>query len=133
IYYIKNNPVIPVGADFSNYPISFFNFRTNKWEGIYFEALKEIEKLTGLKFQPANDQNTPVLDMIKNVENGKTLIIPELFQIKEYEGRFLWSDVPIVSDNFAFVSKADFRNIDINDIFHLHVGLRKETIYSGIY
>ncbi|WP_461251945.1 type 2 periplasmic-binding domain-containing protein, partial [Treponema sp. R8-4-B8] len=131
--YIKNNPVISIGADFSNYPISFFNFRTNKWEGIYFEALKEIEKLTGLKFQPANDQNTPVLDMIKNVENGKALIIPELFQIKEYEGRFLWSDVPIVSDNFAFVSRADFRNIDINDIFHLHVGLRGETIYSELF
>jgi len=133
LYYIKNNPVIQVGADFSNYPISFFNFHTGKWEGIYFEALGEIEKLTGFKFQIANDQNTPVLDMIDMVENGKAMIVPELFQIKEYEGRFLWSDVPIVSDNFAFVSRADFRNIDINDIFHLQVGLRKETIYSELF
>jgi len=131
--YIKEHPVISVGADFSNYPISFYDFHTNKWEGIYFEALDEISKLTGLKFETMNDQNTSVLDMIHNVENGKTLIIPELFQIKEYEGRFLWSEVPLLSDNFAFISRADFRNIDVNDVFHLRVGLRKETIYLELF
>ena len=87
--YIRNNPVIRIGADFSNYPISFFNTRTSEWQGIYFEALDEIAKLTGLTFQIGNDHNMPLLKVIDMVEKGDALIIPELFQIKEYEGRFL--------------------------------------------
>jgi PAS domain S-box-containing protein len=131
--YIQEHPVIPIGADFSNYPISFYNTHAKKWEGIYFEALDEVSKLTGLKFQPANDSNTPLLKIIENVEKGNTLILPELFQIEEYKGRFLWSDVPIISDNFAILSRSDMRNIDINDIFHLRVAIRKETIYAEMF
>jgi len=61
------------------------------------------------------------------------LILPELHQIKEYEGRFLWSEIPIVTDHFAFISRANFRNINVNDVFHLRVALRKETIYDEIF
>jgi PAS domain S-box-containing protein len=131
--FIKSHPVIPIGVDFSNYPISFYNTHTNKWEGIYFEALDEVSKLTGLAFEPANNEKTPLLEVIDNVEKGSALILPELFQIKEYEGRFLWSDVPIINDNFAFISRSDFRNIDINDIFHLHMAIRKNSIYAEMF
>jgi len=131
--FIKDNPVIKIGADFSNYPISFYNTHANEWEGIYFEALDEVSKLTGLKFEPGNDEKMPLLKVIENVEKGGALILPELFQIKEYEGRFLWSDVPIINDNFAIISRSDLRNIDINDIFHLHVAIRKKTIYAEMF
>ena len=131
--FIKNNPYIPVVAEFSNYPLSFFNTHTGKWEGFFFEALEEITKLTGLKFDLVNDGNTPLLKIIDMVENGDAMIIPELHQIKEYEGRFLWSEIPVINDNFAIVSRAEFRNIDVNDIFHLHVGIRKNTLYSEMF
>jgi len=131
--YIKNNHAIPIAADFSNYPISFYDNHTNTWEGIFFEALNEVEKLTGFEFVVSNDSVTPLLDLIDRVEDGTELIIPELFQISEYDGRFLWSDVPTVNDNFVFISRADFRNVDINDIFHLRVGLRAHTVYSELF
>jgi len=131
--FIKNNPYIPISADFSNYPISFYNMRNNKWEGIYFEALDEISKLTGLKFEISNDEKTPLLKLIENVEKGDALILPELFQIKLYEGRFLWSEIPIVTDNFVIISRSNLRNIDVNDIFHLRVAIRKNTIYSEMF
>jgi PAS domain S-box-containing protein len=131
--FIKNNHFIPIAGDFSNYPISFYDTRENKWDGIYFEVLGEVEKLTGLKFQVANETDTPLLNLIDNIEKGQALILPELFKINEYEGRFLWSDIPIINDNFAFLSLTDFRNIDANDVFHLKVGLRKHTIYSELF
>jgi len=131
--YIQAHPVIPIGADFSNYPISFYNFHNNKWEGIYFEALDQVAQLTGLTFEISNDQNTPLLKVIDRVEKGEALILPELFQIKEYEGRFIWSEIPILGDNFAILSRSDLRNIDVNDVFHLHVAIRKETIYAEMF
>jgi PAS domain S-box-containing protein len=130
--FIQDNPVILIGADPTNYPISFYS-RNNKWEGIYFEVLAEVERLTGLKFEVGNDKNTQLLETIEMVEHGDEMILPELFHIKEYEGHFIWSDVPIITDHFAFISRADFRNIDINDIFHLHVGINKHSLYFDIF
>ncbi|MDR2716702.1 MAG: PAS domain-containing protein, partial [Treponema sp.] len=131
--YIVKHPVIPVAADFSNYPISFYDHRSGKWEGIYFEALGEIAKFTGLSFEIGNDQNAALSGLIDKVEKGDLLIVPELFHIKDYEGRFLWSEVPLLNDNYVFISKADFRNIDVNEVFHLRVGIRKDTLYSEVF
>jgi len=131
--FIKNNHVIPVTADFSNYPISFFNKRTNTWEGIYHEILDEVAKLTGFEFEIIHGNNTPLLEAINMVETGKAMIVPELFQIEKYKGRFIWADIPTVTDNFVFISRADFNNININEVFHLKVGFRKDTVYSELF
>jgi len=133
--YIKHNynSPIPIVAEFSNYPISFYNKNDNRWEGIFFEALDQVSKLTGLQFQLVNDQNTPLLKLIDMLEDGDALILPELHKTKEYDGRFNWSDIPIINDNFAILSRAEFRNIDVNDVFHLHVAIRRDTIYSEMF
>jgi len=131
--FIRTNPYIPVVAEFSNYPISFYNKQEQRWEGIFFEVLDQISNLTGLKFELRNESTTPLLNLIDMLENGEALILPELHQIKEYEGRFLWSQIPIINDNFAIISRAEFRNIGVNDVFHLHVAIRKNTIYSEMF
>ncbi|MDR2716955.1 MAG: PAS domain-containing protein [Treponema sp.] len=131
--YIQNNPVIPVTAEFNNYPVCFFDTNTNQWNGIYFDALNEIARLTGLTFMRVNDQNATFQDLIAMLESGKALMVPELFRIQEYQGRFLWSEVPVIEDNFAFLSKSDYRNIEISQIPYLKVGVRRDSIYSEVF
>ena len=131
--YINSNPVIPIGAEFNNYPLSFFNTYTNQWDGIYFNVLDEISKLTGVSFEIGNDPNVKLPDLIKMLENGKVQIVPELFKIDEYKDRFLWSEIPLIKDNYAFITKADFRSIEINEISYLNVGVRKNSVYSELF
>ncbi len=133
--FIKNNAgkPIPIVAEFSNYPISFFNTQENKWDGIFFEVLEQVSNLTGLKFKIINENDTPLLKLIDMLEKGEAQILPELHQTKEYDGRFLWSKIPIINDNFAIISRSEFRNINVNDVFHLHVAIRRETIYSEMF
>jgi len=128
--YIQNNPVIPVAAEFDNYPLCFFDTNTGRWHGIYFDTLEEITMLTGLDFERVNDQNAYNSDLITMLENGKALIMPELFRLKEYEGRFLWSEIPLVEDTFAFLSKSDYQNIEISRIPNIVIGVRRNSIYS---
>jgi PAS domain S-box-containing protein len=128
--YIQNNPVIPVAVEFSNYPVCFLDTYTNQWNGMYFDVLQRITKLTGLTFERVNDENTKSQDMIAMLERGEVLIIPELFRIEEYEDRFLWSEIPLIKDDFAFLSKSDFPNIEFSQIPHLKVAVRRDTIYS---
>jgi len=124
--YIQNNPVVPIAVEFDNYPLCFFDINTDQWHGIYFDTLDEITKLTGLTFERANDQNIKYQDLITMLENGEVLILPELFRLKQYEGRFLWSEIPLLVDNYAFLSKSDFQNIEISQIPYLKIASRRE-------
>jgi PAS domain S-box-containing protein len=131
--YIKNNPVVKFGAEFSNYPITFYDTHIKQWQGIFFEAMDEVSKLTGLIFERNNGPETGLLDLIDRLEAGEIQLLPELFTSKEYEGRFIWSDIPILTDNYVFVSRADFRNVTVNDVFYLKVGIRKHSLYSELF
>jgi PAS domain S-box-containing protein len=131
--YIKNNPVVPIAAEFNNYPVSFFDTYTNQWEGIYFDALKEIANMTGLAFECVNTPDVQYPELIAALESGKALILSELSHMKEYENRFLWSEVPLLYDNYAFITRSDFRDIETSDIPYLHVGGRKDTPYVELF
>jgi len=131
--YIRNNPVVPVAAEFSNYPVSFFDPHTNQWQGIYFDALREIASLTGLTFECVNEPSVQYPELVAMLENDKALILSELFHIKKYEGRFLWSEVPLLIDNYAFITRSDFRNIEISEIPYLRVGVRENTPYCELF
>ncbi|MDR0302466.1 MAG: transporter substrate-binding domain-containing protein, partial [Treponema sp.] len=131
--YIQNNPVIPVVMEFDNYPVCFFDAHTNQWHGIFLDAMDEIAQLTGLTFIQANNQNAHPRELINMLENGEALIMPELFRYKEYEDRFLWSEVPLLSDTYAFLSRTDFRDIEINEIPYLTVGVRRNSAYYDFF
>jgi PAS domain S-box-containing protein len=131
--FIKNNPVGPVAAEIDKYPVCFFDTHTNQWQGIYFEALHEIENLTGLKFERVNGPQAQYSELIDMLENGKALILSELFHIEEYQGRFIWSDIPILKDNYAFITRSDYPDIEASEIPYLRVGGRKNTPYLELF
>jgi PAS domain S-box-containing protein len=131
--YIQNNPVIPVAAESTNYPISFFDTNANEWHGIYFDAFDEISKLTGLTFNRINEQGVLNKDLLVMLENGEVLIMPELYRLDEYQNRFLWSGIPLLEDTFAFLSKSDYQDIEVNQIPYLKIGVRKNSIYSQFF
>jgi len=131
--YIQNNPVISVAVENNNYPICFFDTNMDHWHGIFCDTLDEITKLTGLMFERVNNQNARNPDLITMLEKGEVLIIPELFRLKEYEDRFLWSGIPLVEDSFAFLSKSDYRNIEISQIPNIVIGVRRNSIYSEFF
>jgi len=131
--YINSNPVIPIAAEFNNYPVSFFDTETNQWQGIYFDSLDEISDMTGITFECVNEPQVQYHELIAMLESGKALIMSELYRIKNYEGRFLWSDVSLLQDNYAFITRSDFRNIDVSEVSYLRVGTRKNSHYSELF
>jgi PAS domain S-box-containing protein len=131
--YVQNSVFVPFAAEFNNYPVSFFDANAGRWEGIYFETLNEIAEMTGLSFERANSQDASLPELIAMLEKGEALIISELFHTQENEGRFLWSDVPLLIDNYAFVTRSDFRDIELAEIPNLHTGVRRNTPYYEVF
>ncbi|MCL2801366.1 MAG: ATP-binding protein [Treponema sp.] len=131
--YIRNNPVIPVGAIYSNYPVSFFNNRENEFQGIFFDLLDEIESMTGLVFKLANDQYTEWGTIQEMLRNKEVFFVSDMIWTRAREEYFIWSETSIHNDSYALISKLDFPNVSTNEILNSKIGLTRETAYTAMF
>jgi PAS domain S-box-containing protein len=131
--FIHNNPVVSVAAEYDNYPISFYNKYEDKWQGVAHDILRELESLTGLNFNIANDKNTEWPELLSSLESGEVPMITELLFSEDRIGLFLWPRSVIMTDNYALISKSDYPNVSINDILRIKVGLIKNTAYASLF
>ena len=131
--YIRNNPVIPVAAIYSNYPICFFNTRENEWQGIFFDLIDQIEGITDLTFELKNDQHTEWSAMQEMLRRGEVKLVADLIWTKAREEHFIWSNISIQDDFYALISRTDHRNITLNEIPHISVGVVKDTAYTAMF
>jgi len=131
--YIESNPVILFSAEHDNYPASFYDTRINKWTGIGFDILKEIETLTGLKFTIAHDETASYSKLIQMLDDGESSFQLEMIRAADQEGKYLWSELTLNTDNPALISKTDVRSINIHEIYSVKVGLTKGLAYTNMF
>ena len=131
--YIHAHPVVSFAAEYDNYPISFYNTHDKKWQGIVFDVLNDVERLTGLKFELVNSPYTEWPILLKMLESGETSIVSKLIHSKDREGRFIWPKTAFLTDHPALLSKLDYRNININEISYVKVGLAKDSAHTELF
>ncbi|MCL2627299.1 MAG: transporter substrate-binding domain-containing protein [Oscillospiraceae bacterium] len=131
--FIKNNPVIHFGAEYDNYPASFFDTRYREWQGITFDVLEKVSALTGLDFVVQNDENTEFYELLEKLTNGDFPFISELIRTPAREENFLWLDYPFMADSFILISKVTQRNIGMNNVYSVSVGVSKGTAHAEFF
>jgi len=131
--YILTHPVVFFAAEYDNYPISFYNTHENQWQGIAFDVLEEMEMLTGISFQRANDQQAEWPRLLKTLEEGKASIITELIPSKDRLERFLWPKNSLMQDKYALISKEKLRDVNINEVLHMKIGLFRGTAHTELF
>ncbi|MDR1660085.1 MAG: response regulator [Desulfovibrio sp.] len=124
---------VPFAAEYDNYPLSFYNNQEKQWQGIAIDVLREMEALSGLSFECANDPHAEWPVILQRLEKGEVAMITELIRTQEREGRFLWTNRPTLIDYYALLSKADFRYLDISEIRYARIGLIQDTAYSELF
>jgi len=131
--YIQANPAVSFAAENVNYPISFYNTRENLWQGVAFDVLDEIQALTGLSFEIANDPYTDWSVLLKMLEDGEASMISELIYSEERKGRFLWPDYNLMTDFYALLSKTEFPDINTGEILYARIGLARGTAHAYLF
>jgi len=132
--YIRNNPVIPFAAEHYNYPISFYNKYEKQWQGIYFDVMKKVENLTGLKFELINDNRTEWPQLLSLLERGEAYMIGELIPTNERRAKgFLWTTTTTMRDNYALLSKSELPNVSIKEVLDMKVALPRATAYAEVF
>ena len=131
--YLRKNDEVKFIAEYYNYPISFYNTHENEWQGIAFDLLSEIGRLTGLSFKLANDQHTEWPKLLKMLEEGDVPLSAEIIHSKGREGKFLWPKKPSLHGKYALISKSDLPNLYINEIMNYRIGLVWGSVYSEVF
>jgi PAS domain S-box-containing protein len=131
--YVRNTPEIPFVAQFMSYPVSFYSVNEKKWDGVIFDILDEMEKLTGFKFKLVNDEKTDLPELMNLLEKGTAYIMPNLIQSDARRKLFIWPNTMYQSDRFALLSKRSYPNIELNDIPFTRVGYAKGSAFGDLF
>lgn len=128
----KDNPV-KIGAEFDNYPVSFYNDNDNQWQGIALDVLNEISKISGLAFKVENRAGTTFPELLTELEDGEISMITELLKDRDRGNSFLWPEQPYCEDFYALLSTADSPSIKPNQILHSRIAVQHETSSEAVF
>ncbi|MDR0503277.1 MAG: transporter substrate-binding domain-containing protein, partial [Treponema sp.] len=128
--YIKQNPVIRLGAEYDSYPVSYFNERYQQWQGIAFDVLGIVSSLTGLEFNPVHGTAVELFHML---ETGEVDMITELIRTAERRGYFLWPENSFMTERSVLISRLDYRNVSVYRIYSERVGVCKGTAQAEFF
>jgi ABC-type amino acid transport substrate-binding protein len=131
--YLSNLSPVPLAARYFNSPIAFYNSYEGKWEGIAFDVLSEVEKMTGLRFEVANNEHTEFSDLLEMLYDGRAHILPDEPYSEKRAGKLLWAKNNFLADQYALLSKGAYPNISLNEISYAKVGLIKNTVSAELF
>ncbi len=130
---LESGAKIPVALESDNYPVCFFNYQSNEFEGIVPNILSVITEFTGLKFWIINQGGAPWEDLLNSLVSGEAAFISELMYSEARNGKFLWTDQPFCTTSYAFISKSSFPDLEMHQVMGQKVGVIKGTAYEEMY
>jgi len=130
--FISSNPIIPIIACGSSYPISFFCLRENFYDGVAFDILRQIEVMTGLAFEIVNPQPLEPLDMLYMLHLGEAAMTTLGIHPLGLDAVFSLSD-GFFRDYFIFMSRVDLPIISLNETIYRSVGMVRNSAYYAVF
>ena len=129
----SNDTAVLMASEIDNYPSCFYNSKEKEFQGSAIDVLSKITELTNLKFKTGNNTNTPWSELLSGLENGEYAFVNELIQTTGRKDRFLWTDEPYYTNNYALISRADYPEIDISQIIFHKVGLMESSAFLDVF
>ena len=131
--YLQKTTSIPLAVQYFNYPMVFYNSHEKKWDGITFDILHEIKKITGLDFEIVNDEYTEMHKLMEMLRNGKAHMFSNIIFSPERESQFIWGEYKLLTDQYALLSKNYTPNVHRNDLPFARIALIKDTAYAEMF
>ena len=131
-YLYENDLKIPIALEHDTYPICFFNYTDQEFQGIVPDMLKQITQLTGIEFDIVTESDTPFYRMLEMLHTGEAYMVSELLFTEERANRFLWSE-PYYTSRFALISSIELPFLEMYQVASYRVGVSKGTAYNDMY
>jgi signal transduction histidine kinase/CheY-like chemotaxis protein/HPt (histidine-containing phosphotransfer) domain-containing protein len=125
--------IIPVAVRYDNYPASFYNETEKQWQGIALDILEDIENLTGMAFAPANKKTDEWFTVADMLEAHHAPMACDLSLYRKREGAFISAGVPYQTDHYAFLSRADYPDVGVNEVWYSRVAIVKDSSFASLF
>ncbi len=129
----RSGRAVPVALEDDNYPVSFFNNQTKRFEGIAVDILDEVSALTGLRFAPIADVGATWEESLAALASGRAALLSELVYSKSRKGRYVWTETPYTTTSAAFISKSAYPDLELYQLMGKRVGVVRGTVYEEIF
>ncbi|MCL1854243.1 MAG: diguanylate cyclase [Clostridia bacterium] len=126
-HWTKDGKTIKVAYEYDNYPVNFYNEEDGAFEGIALDVLREIGKLTGMRFEPAVPKGATWADIYGKLNAGEIHMVAQLLFSEQRRDHFLWSAVPYAQSYYALMSKSDYPCQETYQVAQATVGVMKES------
>lgn len=130
--FLSSITYVPFAAEFSNYPISFYDRHNQSWSGIVMDVLQEISTISDIEFRVVNQVDDDWTTLLSMLKGGEAWMISELIQTEDREGHFLWADTIINRSTPALISSASKHHINLNDILYAKIGIVDNSAYEEL-
>ena len=131
--YLRNTSSVPLAVQYFNYPMAFYDTHEKKWDGITFDLLHEVKKITALDFEVVNSTHSEMNELMQMLRDGRAHMCSNLIFTPEREPYYLWGEHKLMADQYALLSKINFPNIRINEIPFARIALIKNTAYTEMF
>jgi signal transduction histidine kinase/CheY-like chemotaxis protein len=125
--------IIPIGARYDNYPVSFYNETEKEWQGIALDTLKEIEYLTGMTFLPANKKTDEWFVISGLLKSNHLSMVCDLSLSERRDVSFIRAVSPYQQDLYAFLSRADYPDVNMNEVRFSRVAVIGNSSYAYLF
>jgi signal transduction histidine kinase/CheY-like chemotaxis protein len=128
----SGQPVL-YGAEWDNYPVSFYNAQEKLYQGSALDVLDEVAKVTGLSFERNHKEAINWPELMEMLETGEISFITELIPSEERLGRFIWPKSSFQTDNYGLLSRLETPDKKLNELLYSTVGLIEGTAYAELF
>ncbi|MDR1135383.1 MAG: response regulator [Clostridiales Family XIII bacterium] len=135
--YIQNhkykNTAIPFIVRHESYPLGFYDDNERGWRGTAFDALADIETLTGLKFRLLNEELSGGHDLTGMVDGGDASFMSGTEDQEKLDERYLWAARPYQTSNYALLSLSSYPDVNIGGVLSANVGVLKDSACADVF
>ncbi|MDR2367779.1 MAG: response regulator [Deltaproteobacteria bacterium] len=124
---------IRVGMDPDNYPVSFYNARSDRYEGLAPDALEMLESFTGLRFEMVNPGGDDDEGVDTLLGSGEADMATSVHYHPRDSVDFITGKVPLSVDRYALIGKGQTPELFISQVPYVRVGLVDVHNYSRVY
>ncbi|MDR1050088.1 MAG: response regulator, partial [Deltaproteobacteria bacterium] len=116
-----------------DYPESFHNARTGRFEGIAIDVLDDLRDVTGLDYEIVSAPGASYDELKLLLSTGRADILGPVDFLEEREGGNFLLSRPFSYDRYAVISLRGTPDLKFSQIAYVRVGLVPGVVFSDIF
>ncbi|MDR2353721.1 MAG: response regulator [Deltaproteobacteria bacterium] len=131
--FLEERGEVTVVGESDDYPLSFYDSQLDEFQGIAYDVLHEISRITGIRFKIVSEPGTPIERLEEMTLLGEAMMIASTNLLHAEQFGLLVCPKPHSHDRYALLTNLASPEIEFNQIFYGRIGLIRDERRSELF